>query len=564
MNKADGTPCASIDETIQRWQEHYLSALNFPAGPPSVELESESTMTRPSTDISTDEPTLDEVTSAIKKLRNGRAAGPDGIPPELLKCALNPVSSALHKLFLQVWRTGHVPAEWRDGVIISLYKGKGPKTACSSYRPITLLSVPGKVFAHLLLARIQPLLLMTRRPQQSGFTPGRSTIDAILALRLLSELHREFDRPLNVAFLDIKSAFDSVDRSALWKALRSKGMPDVLLNLIADLHQNTGACVCVDGKLSPRLKSTSGVRQGCVLAPALFCVAIDWILDHMTAKPAVNVGSHRFSDLVYADDTTLFCSPETDIETVLADFSQAAAPFGLKVSWPKTKLQNLGTGPPPAPVSIDGTMVEPTDSFTYLGSIQSSSGYCRPDLKRRISIASSAMFSLRGIWKDKRLPLALKIRIYQSLVLSVLLYAAETWTLLSADEKTLEAFHMRSLRLILGIRWYHRVTNADILLQTGLPPLLDSIRGRRLALLGHVARLDATTPANQILRCSVDLSSGIPPANTWRRKPGRPRKRWLDQLQQQSGSTPSSLWDQAITRGHGQVVTQRPSPATRS
>jgi len=89
---------------------------------------------------------------------------------------------------------------------------------------ITLLSVPGKVFAHVLLARVQPLLDMTRRPEQSGFVAGRSTMDAILALRLLSDLHREFDRPLNVAYLDIKAAFDSVDKLGLWKALRSRGV----------------------------------------------------------------------------------------------------------------------------------------------------------------------------------------------------------------------------------------------------------------------------------------------------------------------------------------------------
>ena len=130
--------------------------------------------------------------------------------------------------------------EWRDGIIVSLYKGKGPKTKCSSYRPITLLSVPGKVFAHVLLSRIQPLLESARRPQQSGFTAGRSTVDAVLALRLLSELHREFDRPLHVAYLDIKAAFDSVDRTALWKALCSNGIPDILIQLIEALHQSTG------------------------------------------------------------------------------------------------------------------------------------------------------------------------------------------------------------------------------------------------------------------------------------------------------------------------------------
>ena len=73
------------------------------------------------------------------KLRNGRAAGPDGIPPELLQCAIGPVSRALHSLFCQVWRTGLVPSDWRDGIPVALYKGKGAKSECSNYRPITLL-----------------------------------------------------------------------------------------------------------------------------------------------------------------------------------------------------------------------------------------------------------------------------------------------------------------------------------------------------------------------------------------------------------------------------------------
>ena len=156
--------------------------------------------------------------------------------------SIHPVAHALHSIFLNVWRTGRILTDWKDGIIITLYKGKGPKSECSNYHPITLLSVPGKVFAHVILARIQPLLDMTRRPQQSGFARGRSTIDAILALRLLSEIHREFNRPLNVAYLDIKAAFDSVDRCALWKA-RGRGIPGVLKDLIAALHENTGSTI---------------------------------------------------------------------------------------------------------------------------------------------------------------------------------------------------------------------------------------------------------------------------------------------------------------------------------
>ena len=111
---------------------------------------------------------------------------------------------------------------------------------------------------------------MTQRPQQSGFTAGRTTIDAILALRLLSEIHREFDYALQVAYLDIKAAFDSVDRQAQWKALRSSGVPDILLNLIKALHHSTGARIRYSENVSSWFPTTSGGRQECILAPALF------------------------------------------------------------------------------------------------------------------------------------------------------------------------------------------------------------------------------------------------------------------------------------------------------
>jgi len=64
-----------------------------------------------------------------------------------------------------------------------LSDAKGPKNECSSYRPISLLSVPGKVFSHVLLERLQPLLQMTQRLQQSGFTAT-----AVAPLSMLSWL----------------------------------------------------------------------------------------------------------------------------------------------------------------------------------------------------------------------------------------------------------------------------------------------------------------------------------------------------------------------------------------
>jgi len=63
--------------------------------------------------------------------------------------------------------------------------------------------------------------------------------------------------------------------------------------------------VHVGKKLSKGLQTSSVVRQDCIIAPARFCVAIDWILQHMSMKHCIQVGASDFTDLVYADDITL-------------------------------------------------------------------------------------------------------------------------------------------------------------------------------------------------------------------------------------------------------------------
>jgi hypothetical protein len=114
VNKADGSACLLQQEILDRWKEFYESALNHPAAPPCSDLEDLAANAVPDPDTPVDAPTL-EVCTAIRKMQNGRAAGPDRIPPELLKHAILPVSKALHHLFGIVWATGKVPAEWKEG-----------------------------------------------------------------------------------------------------------------------------------------------------------------------------------------------------------------------------------------------------------------------------------------------------------------------------------------------------------------------------------------------------------------------------------------------------------------
>jgi len=86
----------------------------------------------------------------------------------------------------QVWQTGIIPPDWKKGIILPIYKGKGSPKDCKNYRGILLLSTPGKVFATVLLNKVRDQLLAHRRVEQSGFTPGRSTIYRIFEVKIRS------------------------------------------------------------------------------------------------------------------------------------------------------------------------------------------------------------------------------------------------------------------------------------------------------------------------------------------------------------------------------------------
>jgi len=159
----------------------------------------------------------------------------------------------------------------------------------------------------------------------------------------------------------------------------------------------------------------------------------------MSFNPGITMGSSAFTDLVYTDDTALLLPSATDATTSLKSFSDSASHLGLNVSWPKTKLQNIGSGPGPPDISVDGSIVESIDSLVYLGSLQSSDGQCRPDLTRRIGLACAVMTSLKRIWSDKRLTLDTKLRIYETLVCVTIRCRHLHQT--PADIRTLEAFH---------------------------------------------------------------------------------------------------------------------------
>ena len=122
--------------------------------------------------------------------------------------------------------------------------------------------------------------------------------------------------------------------------------------------------------------------------------------------------------------------------------------------------------------------------------------------------------------------------------------------LMGFHSKSLDAFHMKCQRRILGISWHQFVRNEEVAALTGLSSLSDIICRRRSAIFGHIARFGEEVPAHKALHNCISLSLGRLLDLSWKHRPGRPRGRWIDQLRRDDSQPPANLWRQAINSGH--------------
>ena len=178
-----------------------------------------------------------EVVRAVNKLQNGKAEGGDKVVAKLVKKGGETMVNWLLELIQEVWRAGRVSQEWKDSTqsLVPLHKRKGRKE-CTNYRGISLLSVPGKVLALVLLERLQAVIDPQLSDTQCGFRKGRGTIDQIWVTRQVLEKAVEYKVPIHLCFVDLSKAYDSVNRTAMLAVLRSYGVPQQLVEIIQDVY----------------------------------------------------------------------------------------------------------------------------------------------------------------------------------------------------------------------------------------------------------------------------------------------------------------------------------------
>jgi len=149
-----------------------------------------------------------------------------------------------------------------------------------------------------------------------------------------------------------------------------KSWPGKIINLMKSLYDQSVSCVRANGLQSEWFEITSGVRQGCVIAPDSFATGVVWVMDRAIGKGMNGVvfDQDAYTDLDFADDISLLAELLSLLIPVLETFAEEAAAIGLEVNWDKTKVQALGIQQPDTEtLDVHGHQVAVVDEFVYLG-----------------------------------------------------------------------------------------------------------------------------------------------------------------------------------------------------
>ncbi|XP_037875941.1 uncharacterized protein LOC101744016 isoform X1 [Bombyx mori] len=266
--------------------------------------------------------------------------------------------------------------------------------------------------------------------EQAGFVKGRGTREQIVNVRQIIEKSREFNMPILLCFIDYTKAFDCVRWDCLWRILREMGVPQHLVSLIASLYRDGVSMVRVNDVISGPFKPEKGVRQGCILSPILFNVYGEYVMRKALEEweGGISVGGIKISNLRYADDTTLFASSEKELADLFRRVEYESSLVGLSVNKSKTKVMIVDRT---SQLSRTGELsdLEFVSEFIYLGSLLTDRGGSEGEIRRRTQMAKTAMTKLKRIWQNRKVSNVTKMRLVRTLVFSIFLYGAESWTI---------------------------------------------------------------------------------------------------------------------------------------
>jgi hypothetical protein len=436
------------------------------------------------------EPSLIEVEIAIGKLKSYKSPGTDQIPAELIRAGGETLYSEIHRLICSIWNKEELPQQWKESIIVPIYE-KGDKTDCNNYRGISLLSTAYKILSIILLAMSTPYINEVTGDHQCGFRRNRSTTDQISYIRQILEKKWEYNGTVHQQLIDFKKAYDSVKREVLYNILFEISIPKKLVRLIKMCLNETYSKVRIDKLLSDKFPIQNGLKQGDALSPLLFNFALEYAIKKVQENQVGLEFNGIHQPLVHSYDINLLGDSVNIIKENKETFLEASRDVGLEIS-----AMTMSRHPNSGLNRNIRTAIESfvnVAKFKYFGTTLTNQNDIHDEIKSTLNSGNACYYSVQNLLYFRTIAKHLKIKLYKTVVLPIVLYGCETWSLTLREEHRLRVFENRVLRMFGRKRKedgsWRKLHNDELHSLYSSPNSVRVIKSRRMMWAGHVARM---------------------------------------------------------------------------
>lgn len=386
--------------------------------------------------------TKEIVEEQLKNLRINKSPGIDSMHPMFLREVRKEVSEALADIMNQSLGTGKIPQDWRDAIVVPLFK-KGSRSEASNYRPVSLTCILCKVMEKIiqleLLKHIKKHNILI--DSQHGFVQGRSCLTNLLDCFEQVYSHMDEGSPVDIIYLDFAKAFDKVPHKRLMKKLDAAGIGGTVYKWIEGWLAGRRQKVGIRGSNSAWRNIKSGVPQGSVLGPLLFVLFINDLDVKINSKISK-----------FADDTKICrkieCESDANkLREDLAKVYQWSLDWQMMFNLDKCSVMHMGKKNQEFQYIMGGVVLRSSEEEKDLGVIVHNSGkpsrQCMEAAKRANKILGIIKRTIISRNQD------ILLRLYKTLVRPHLEYCIQAWNpTLKKDIAIMEKIQRRATKLI--------------------------------------------------------------------------------------------------------------------
>lgn len=410
-----------------------------------------------------------ELLGACCKLKKGKSPGPDEVPVEVAWLVCMEFTEKCLEMYNWCLTRGEFPDCWKITKLVLIPKPKKARSDPTTYRPICLTNVMGKILEHMIQRRLRLETVNRLSNAQYGFRKGLSSVDAIKRVIELGCNAKRDGKHAVLVTLDVKNAFNSVAWADIDNALLKKGSPEYLRKIIQSYLSSRSMLVGGDA-----LPTSAGVPQGSVLGPLLWVMLYDGVLE---LKRELGVDF-----CCYADDLAIIVTANTRVKLMaivqraLNGVVAGLRSLGLSIAVEKTEAVMISSkrDAKPLPITVAGHDEEilTQEAVRYLGVWIGRDMRMYEHVKQVRAKALKRSFALAPLMPATGGPGDVARRIQAQVVYSTLLYGYEAWGRVATQKdiwKQMESA-TRPILLLVG-RGDGTMSTAAAEVMAGLPPI---------------------------------------------------------------------------------------------